>query len=300
MKLKKATYRVLKNFKFLPNRRLLKIRYRYYTDEKLNLEHPKKFNEKITWLKLHFHVPILTQLADKFCVREYVSKKIGDQYLNELYKVYYNVDEINFDELPNSFVLKGAHGSSLNLIVKDKSKLDIAAAKKAMHKWMRHCQYKKVGLEWAYKNIEPKIIAEKYLEEAGKDVLYDYKFFCFNGEPKFLQIDIERGVKDYRCYYDLNWLKLPFSISKRPMFNYNVPKPSNFEEMKSLAASLAGNLPFARVDFYSVNSKTIFGEITFYPEDGKVNFLPEEYNSIIGDYLTLPKIPETQNIITVF
>ena len=110
---------------------------------------------------MHFHVPILTQLADKFLVREYVSKKIGDQYLNELYKVYYNVDEIDFDKLPNSFVLKGVHGSSLNIIVKDKSKLDIKAAKLTMRKWMKHCQYKKVGYEWAYKNIEPKIIAEK-------------------------------------------------------------------------------------------------------------------------------------------
>jgi len=300
MKLKKRAFRVLKNFKFLPNRRLLKIRYRYYTDEKLNLENPKKFNEKIMWLKLHFHVPILTQLADKFLVREYVLKKIGNQYLNELYEVYYNVDAINFDELPNSFVLKGVHGSSLNLIVKDKSKLDIKAAKSAMRKWMKHCQYKKVGLEWAYKNIEPKIIAEKYLEEEGKDVLYDYKFFCFNGEPKFLQIDIERGTKDFRCFYDLDWTQLPFSVLNKTLFDCNVHKPSNFEEMKTLAKILADELPFVRVDFYSVNNKTIFGEMTFYPGDGKEIFTPYKYNSIIGDYLTLPKISEEQQIITVF
>lgn len=300
MKLKKSTFRVLKNFKFLPNRSLLKVRYRYYTDEKLNLENPKKFNEKITWLKLHFHVPILTQLADKYLVREYVSKKIGDTYLNELYKVYYNVDAINFDELPNSFVLKGAHGSSLNLIVKDKNKLDIRAAKTTMHKWMKHCQYKKVGLEWAYKNIEPKIIAEKYLEEPGKDVLYDYKFFCFNGEPKFLQIDIERGIKDFRCFYDLDWNQLPFSVLNKTLFDCNVLKPSNFEEMKTFAKTLADNLPFVRVDFYSVNNKTIFGEMTFYPGDGKEIFSPHKYNSIVGNYLTLPKIPDEHNIITVF
>lgn len=299
MKLKKTTFRVLKNFKFLPNRRLLKIRYRYYTNEKLNLENPKKFNEKITWLKLHFHIPILTQLADKFLVREYVSKKIGNQYLNELYKVYYDVDAINFEELPNSFVLKGVHGSSLNIIVKHKSTLDIKAAKLTMRKWMKHCQYKKVGYEWAYKNIEPKIIAEKYLEEAGKDVLYDYKFFCFNGEPKFLQIDIERGIKDLRCFYDLDWNLLPFSIVNKSRIDCDVQKPSNFEEMKALAKTLADDLPFVRVDFYSVNNKTIFGEMTFYPGDGKEIFTPHKYNTIIGDYLTLPNIPDEHKIITV-
>ncbi|UMB60985.1 glycosyltransferase [Lutibacter sp. A80] len=300
MKFKKSTYRLLKNFKFLPNKRLLKIRYRYYTDEKLNLENPKKFNEKITWLKLHFHVPLLTQLADKFAVRTYVSEKIGDVYLNELYNVYYSVDAIDFDQLPNQFVLKGVHGSSLNIIVKDKSKLDIKKAKKTMRKWMKHCQYKKVGLEWAYKNIEPKIIAEKYLEEEGKDVLHDYKFFCFNGEPKFLQVDIDRGSKDYRCFYDLDWNQLPFSVLTKTLYNCDVTKPSNFEEMKTLAKTLADDLPFVRVDFYAINNKTIFGEMTFYPGDGKEIFSPHKYNTIIGEYLKLPKIPEEHKIITVF
>ncbi len=300
MKFKKSTYRLLKNFKFLPNKRLLKIRYRYYTDDKLNLENPKKFNEKIIWLKLHFHVPLLTQLADKFAVRAYVSEKIGDVYLNELYNVYYSVDAIDFDQLPNQFVLKGVHGSSLNIIVKDKSKLDIKKAKKTMRKWMKHCQYKKVGLEWAYKNIEPKIIAEKYLEEEDREVLLDYKFFCFNGKPKFVQIDLERGIEDYRCFYDLDWKKLPFSTVKNTFFEGEVEKPSNFDEMIKLAYNLSENLPFSRVDFYSIKGRTIFGEITFYPADGKKNFVPDKYNEIIGDYLKLPKIPEEHKIITVF
>ena len=300
MDFKKKILRILKNFKFLPNKRLLKIRYRYYTDEKLNLENPKKFNEKITWLKLHFHVPLLTQLADKFTIREYVSEKIGDVYLNELYDVYYSVDAIDFDKLPNQFVLKGVHGSSLNLIVKDKNKLDLDAAKSEMRGWMKHCQYKKVGLEWAYKNIEPKIIAEKYLEEEGREVLLDYKFFCFNGKPKFVQIDLERGIKDYRCFYDLDWKKLPFSTVKNPFFEGEVDKPSNFNEMIKLADSLAEDLPFSRIDFYAIKGKTIFGEITFYPADGKKNFVPNEYNKIIGDYIRLPEIPKGKKIITVF
>lgn len=298
MTIRKFTLRILKNFKILSNKNLLKIRHEYYCGDKLNLSNPITFNEKICWLKLYFHVPLLTQLADKYLVRSYVSEKIGDQYLNELYKVYYKVEDINFDELPNQFVLKGVHGSSLNIIVKDKAKLNILEAKNTMNKWMKHCQYKRVGCEWAYKNIEPKIIAEKYLEEVNKEVLLDYKFFCFNGEPKFVQIDMERGIVDYRCYYDLDWKKLEFSTVKNVFYKGNVVKPLNFEEMVNLAKVLSNNLPFARVDFYSIEGKTIFGEITFYPADGKKNFVPNEYNKIIGSYLELPKMVEEQ-IITV-
>jgi hypothetical protein len=298
--IRKLILRILKNLKFIPNTSLLKIRHEYYCGEKLDLNNPKTFNEKICWLKLFFHVPLLTQLADKYLVRSYVENKIGAEFLNKLYKVYYKVEDFNFDELPNQFVLKGVHGSSLNIIVKDKNKLDIEKAKKTMQKWMKHCQYKKVGLEWAYKNIQPKIIAEKFLKEEGKEVINDYKFFCFNGEPKFLQIDIDREIKDYRCFYNLNWEKLPFTTIKKVYFEEEVEKPSNFDEMKILAKKLADNLPFARVDFYSVQGKTYFGEITFYPGDGKEEFTPFEYNCRIGDYLKLPEIPKQQQIITVF
>lgn len=300
MKIRKLVLRVLKNFKIIPNKQLIKIRHEYYCGEKLNLDNPKTFNEKICWLKLYFHVPILTQLADKYLVRDYVSERIGEEFLNELYNVYYKVEDINFEELPNQFVLKGVHGSSLNIIVKDKSKLDIVKAKQTMRKWMKHCQYKKVGLEWAYKNIQPKIIAEKFLEEVGKGDINDYKFFCFNGEPKFLQIDIDRSINHYRCYYDLNWAKLPFTTIKKSYYKEDVEQPSNFEEMKRLAKILAANLPFARVDFYSVHGKTYFGEITFYPGDGKEDYTPCEYNKIVGDYLELPTIPNQQQVITVF
>ena len=161
----------------MPKKTILKIRYKYYCGEKLNLKYPRKFNEKIQWLKLYYHVPLLTKLADKYAVRDYVSKKIGKKYLNELYDVCDSVEDLNFDKYPNQFVLKGVHGSSLNIIVADKNKLDIVKTKKTMEKWFKHCQYKKVGYEWAYKNIQPKIIVEKFLKEEGREVLLDYKFF---------------------------------------------------------------------------------------------------------------------------
>ena len=289
MALKKLIFRVLKNFKFLPVPTLLKIRHRYYTGKKLNLESPVEFNEKIQWLKLNYQNPLLTKLACKYRVREYVTEKIGESYLNELYGVYDNVENVNFDLLPNSFVLKGVHGSSLNLIVENKKELNIHDVKNKLNKWLSHNQYEKVGYEWAYKNIQPRIVCEKFLSEKGKDVLNDYKFFCFSGEPKFVQIDIDRATEDYRCYYDLNWNKLEFTTVVNKFYEEEVTKPQNFDIMIQLAKKLADSLPFARVDFYNIDGKVIFGEVTFYPADGKKNFIPEKYNKIIGDYINLPE-----------
>lgn len=296
--LNKYILRILKNFKFLPVKTLLKIRHKYYCNEKLNLDHPESFNAKIQWMKLYYHVPILTKLVDKYEVRDYVKETIGEKYLNELYDVFNDVEKFNFDKYPNQFVIKGVHGSSLNIIVTDKSKLDIAATKKTMQKWLKHCQYEKVGYEWAYKNVVPKIIIEKYLEEPGRVVLLDYKFFCFNGKVKFVQIDLERGIQNFRCYYDLNWKKLPFSTVKNVFYDGEVEKPINFEEMINLADQLAADLPFVRVDFYAIEGKSIFGEMTFYPTDGKKNYVPLKYNNIIGEYIALPKIPEGKKVIT--
>ncbi|WP_117884395.1 ATP-grasp fold amidoligase family protein [Aureibaculum luteum] len=294
----KIIYRVLKNFKFLPKPTVLKLRYKYYTGKTLRLNKPVEFNEKLQWLKMYYHVPLLTQLACKYESRTYVKEKIGAQYLNELYGVYDAPDKVEFDKFPKQFVLKGVHGSSLNIIVKDKSTLDVADVKLKMQKWMQHCQYKRVGYEWAYKNIKPRIICEKYLEEPGKDAISDYKFFCFNGVPKFIQIDIDRSAEHMRCYYDMDWNKLPFKSIDMAFLEENVVKPSNFEEMKKLSITLADKLPFVRVDFYAIDGVTYFGELTFYPKDCKKEFTPEKYNKIIGDYLELPKIPNGQKVIT--
>jgi hypothetical protein len=299
--LKKQRLRYLRKMMFLPQERYVRYSYEYYTGKKLNLENPKEYNEKIQWLKVFYKPKILNQLVDKYAVRQYVIDIIGEEYLNECYGVYDSVKEINFDSLPNQFVIKGVHGSGFNLIVKDKTTLDWNKSKKLLNKWMRINQYYKTGMEWAYKDVKPRLTVEKYLNEEGKDVINDYKFFCFNGKPQFLQIDIERGIKDYRCFYDINWVKQPFyTVGKTLMYENEVRKPSNFDEMIVLAEKLAGRLPFSRVDFYSVNGKTIFGEITFYPSDGRKDFAPKEYNLIIGDQIKLPKIPEGQKEITEY
>lgn len=293
MKIVDLFYRVVKNFRFLPKKTFLKVRYRYYNGKKLNLDNPVDFNEKIQWLKYYYHVPLQTQLADKYSVRDYVAKMIGEQYLNTLYGVYKNPDEINFDQLPNQFVLKANHASSTNMIVKDKSKLDIQKAKKIMAKWLRHNQYKNVGYEWAYKNIEPLLICEAYLEDKKMGSLTDYKFYCFNGKPRYITAQSDVLGKHF---YDLDWKILPFSWIND--YEGSIPKPETFEEMKKLAEKLADRLPFVRVDFYLIDGKTIFGEMTFYPTDGKDPYYPREYNKIVGDYMKLPEIPEGEKEIT--
>jgi hypothetical protein len=301
MGIKKFLLRVAKNFKFLPKKTFLKIRYQYYTGKKLNLENPIEFNEKIQWLKLYYHIPLLTQLADKYKVREYVSKKIGEQYLNELYGVYDCVDKIDFSLFPSKFVLKGVHASSTNLVVTDKKKLDINKTKRLLKKWLKHDQYKKVGYEWAYKNIKPLIICEAYLEDSNENLI-DCKFYCFNGTPKFVFFSLINNTNTQRFvnYYDLKWNEFPVSKNIKNASNYHFKKPDNFDKMIDLATKLADNLPFVRVDFYNINEKIIFGEMTFYPSDGKRDYYPDKYNKIIGDYITLPKIPENEKIITVY
>lgn len=287
--------------KFLPQKEYLKYAFEYYTGKKLNLDNPKEFNEKIQWYKAYYKPKILNQLADKYAVRKYVEEKIGNKYLNECLGVYDKINKINFDTLPNKFVLKAVHASSYNLVVKDKSKLNHKKVKRLLNKWMNTSQYYRTGLEWAYKDIKPRIIADKFLEEPNKEVLNDYKFFCFNGKPKFIKVDIDRGVENKRCFYDLDWIKQPYiTKGKFKMYEGEIEKPTNLSEMTHLAEILADKFPFVRVDFYSIEGKTIFGEMTFYPADGRKDFVPDKYNKIIGDYFVLPKIPEGAKEITKY
>lgn len=284
--------------KFLSPPFYVKIYYEYYTGKKLNLENPIEFNEKIQWLKVYYKLPILTQLVDKYNVRSYVKETIGEQYLNDLISVYDKSNEVDFNTLPNQFVIKGVHGCHFNLIVKDKSKLNKTKAKFLFKKWMSKNQYYRGGLEWAYKNVKPKLIAEKYLEEIENGGINDYKFFCFNGQPKFVQVDIEHSNKNYRDFFDFEWEKLPFNKGTGIPYTDKINKPKNFNKMIVLATKLAKKFPFVRVDFYNLNGEILFGEMTFYPSDGRREFYPDKYNKIIGDYLNLPSIPEGEKFIT--
>lgn len=289
--------RTVRKMRFLPSRIYVKYHYEYFSGKKLNLKNPQEFNEKIEWYKVYYRPKILTQLADKYEVRFYVEKKIGAKYLNELYAVYDSANTIDFDILPNQFVVKANHTNSQNLIVKDKNTLDKKKAIQLFNKWLSKNQYYKKGQEWAYKNIKPKLVIEKYLKEKDKTTLVDYKFYCFNGKAKFIDVHMDREEDHKQGCFDLNFNLLPFGKSK----NYktipsDIEKPSNLSEMVKLAEKLADKLPFVRVDFYSINGKSIFGEMTFYPADARKDFYPDEYNKIIGDYFKLPKLKNGQPI----
>ena len=291
---------LLKKVKILPAPLYMKIYYRYYTGKKLDLKNPGEFNAKIQWIKIYYRPKILSQLVDKYAVREYVREKIGAQYLNELIAVYNSAADVNFDQLPDQFVIKAVHGYNFNLIVSDKRKLNRRNARFKMYKWMSRNQYWRGGLEWAYKAVKPRLIAEKYLAELGKEDLVDYKFYCFDGIPRFVQIDVDRNTGHKRAYYDPNWNPLPFNNRHYKKVTEKLDRPPKFSEMLEVCQKLAKNFPFVRVDLYNLSGRILFGEMTFYPGDGRLEYTPDEYNKIIGDYLKLPEIPENEKYITAF
>ena len=198
----------------------------------------------------------------------------------------------------NSF-LKAVHASSYNVIITNKSELDLKALKRKIKKWQSANQYFRTGQEWAYKDVAPKLIAEKYLKNDERDSLTDYKFYCFDGKPEFLEVHLDRVENHKRAFYDFNFERLPFRyVSEEKSISEKIKKPKTLEKMISLSEILAENFPFVRVDFYSVSGKIIFGEMTFYPSDGRKDFYPENYNKILGDLIVLPKIPIGENKIT--
>ncbi len=290
--------RHLRKMRFLPSKLYAKIHYEHFSKEKLNLNNPQNFNEKIQWYKIFFRPPILNTLADKFAVREYVSKTIGKEYLNDLYAVYERPEDIDFDALPQQFVMKANHTNGHNIIVKDKREINRKNIIKKFKKWLKKNQYYRRGQEWAYKDVKPKIVIEKFLKEENNNALIDYKFYCFNGEPKFIDVHLDRDKDHKQGCFDLDFNQLPFIKSKK--FNNissDIQKPINFKEMVNVTKLLAKNLPFVRVDLYSINGKTIFGELTFYPGDARNKFYPEKYNKIIGDYFKLPKLKSKNEVI---
>jgi hypothetical protein len=297
--LKRFKLRMLRKMTFLPPVKYAKYSHEYYTGKKLDLKNPKEFNEKIQWYKVFYHPKKLNQLVDKYAVRAYVEDKIGSKYLNEFYGIYKSFSEINFDKLPNQFVVKATHASSYNLIVKDKSTLNKKKVRLLFKKWLRTNQYYRTGQEWAYKDVLPRLLVEKFLKENGQTSLIDYKFYCFNGVAKFLEIHLDREDDHKRAFYDLDFKKLPFrNVSLKQSIDKELIKPATFEEMIALSEKLADKLPYVRVDFYSIKDKIIFGEMTFYPSDGKKDFYPEEYNKSLGDLFNIPNLSMGENEIT--
>ena len=251
-----------------------------------NLNNPKKFSEKLQWLKLHDRDPLKMQCADKFLVREYVAKCGYEHLLNTLYGVYESIDQLTIEELPDKFVLKASHGSGWNLIVKDKKKINWFLWRLIMRVWLKQNIYWS-GREWVYKNPQPRIIAEKYLEDETGE-LRDYKFYCFNGEPRFMQLEVGRHTgTNTRNFYDMDWKLMPFGKEIPHNSEIDVPCPNAFDEMKQIAKALSKPFSYVRVDLYQVYGKVFLGELTFFPAGGAPDFIPACYDEIVGNYLSL-------------
>lgn len=259
----------------------------------LDLEHPVTFNEKLQWLKLHDRKPEYTIMVDKYLARQHVAQKIGSEYLIPLLGVWDHPNEINFDALPNQFVLKCNHNSGLGMcICTDNSSLDIAKVKKELNKGLKQ-NYYLTAREWPYKNVPRKIVAEAYIQERSENTdtneLKDYKFMCFNGKVKcsFVCSDrfSEKGL--HVTFFNRDWQVMPFE-RHYPSVKEGLPKPKNYEKMIELAEILSKDIPFVRVDFYEVDGKVYFGELTFYPGAGFEEFTPEIWDETLGSWIELP------------
>lgn len=255
-----------------------------------NLRNPKTYNEKLQWLKLHYHLPEQTLMVDKITAKEFVSPIIGSEHIIPTLKVWDTVDEINLDELPQSFVLKTNQGCSNQgvIVVRDKKHFDFEEAKRRLNKAMKENPYS-LTKEWPYKNITPKIFAEQYIENKKVGDLMDYKFFCFDGEVKALFIGSERSSGDVKFdYYDADFNHLNL-IQEHPMSGKIMPKPDTFEQMKDIAAKLSKGIPHVRVDLYEVDGHIYFGELTFFHHGGIMPFHPQKWDLEFGSWIKLPQ-----------
>lgn len=247
-----------------------------------DLENPQTFSEKQQWYKINSNNPLMAQCADKHDVRAYIISCGYERLLNESYGVFDSVDQIPFDTLPKQFVLKAAHASGWNLIVRDESAVDWTQEKKTMRLWLKQDIYWS-GREWVYKNLKKRIVAEKYLEDESGG-LVDYKFYCFNGEPLFLQLEVGRYTdQNTRNFYDMDWNLMPFGKELPHNPNIHVERPEAFDEMREIAKKLSAPFSYVRVDLYQVQGKVFFGELTFFPAGGAPDFVPQEYDKIVGD-----------------
>lgn len=267
---------------------LLSHKYCAAFGRKPNFSNPKTYTEKLQWLKLYDHRPEYTTMVDKLAVKEYVAQKIGPEYVIPLLGVWEHVEDIDFDSLPESFVLKVTHDSGGLVICRDRAKLDVVAVREKLRPLLERNYYYGTR-EWPYKDVPPRIIAEAYMEDSRQGELRDYKFFTFGGEPKILYIAQGRGSgkSTVADFFDMEFNHLPFTID-HDMAPVPPEKPSCFDEMKRLAAVLSQGTPQLRVDFYEVDGKVYFGEMTFFHCSGLAPFHPEHWDKIFGDWVQLP------------
>ena len=277
-------------YKWMSDEKFLKMQFKNVFGYELDLENPQTYSEKLQWLKLYDRKDEYTKLVDKYEVKKIVAGKIGNKYIIPTIGVWNNFRDIDFEQLPNEFVLKCTHDSGGNVICKNKQEFDFKKAKAKINRCLKNNYYYQ-NREWPYKNVRPRIIAEKYMVDDSGYELKDYKFFCFNGEAKVMFIATDRSRTDTETkfdFYDMNFNHLAL-INGHPNNKKLIDKPSTFEEMKKLAECLSVGYPQVRVDFYEINGQVYFGEMTFYHWSGFKKFEPREWDKIFGDWIELPK-----------
>ena len=271
---------------FIPDRKYLKMAFKAELGYPLNLEKPTTYNEKLQWLKLYDRKPEYTLYADKYRVREFIAETIGDRYLIPLIGAYQTSGEIPWDKLPERFALKCNHGSGTNIICKDKTKLDIPTAKQEIDRWLKYNAYWR-GREWCYKDIKPCVICEEFYSAPDGNTPDDYKFMCFNGEPKLIQVHHDRFGDHTLDFMDVNWEKTGIVQGPRNS-EKQIPKPATFDEMMEIARILARGMIYARIDLYSTDREVKFGEITMYPTSGFAPFGDIRTDYLLGSWIRLP------------
>lgn len=271
------------------NRFRIKLRYFRKMGKWLDFDNPVTFNEKLQWLKAYDHKPLYTSFADKLAVKDIIADKIGDEYIIPTLAVYERSEDIDWNTLPERFVLKCTHDSGTVIVCKDRNQFNKKAALKKLNKRLKRNYYSHTR-EWPYKDIKPRIIAETYIEDTqGSGELKDYKFFCFNGKVKCFKVDFDRFTDHRANYYDRDGALLPFGEAVCPPdHNRTDSLPANLEQMIFLAEKLAENIPFLRVDFYNSNGSIYFGELTFFPASGVGRFVPDKWDEILGGWIKLP------------
>lgn len=275
--------------KIIPDGPYLKLKYKANFGKKLNIKAPQTYNEKLQWLKLYDRKPEYTKMVDKYEVKKYVGRRIGKEYIIPTLGIWDCVEDIDFSSLPNQFVLKCTHDSGGLIICNDKSNLNIEQAKEKLKNALKNKFYI-YGREWPYKNVKPRIIAEMYMEDSTTGELRDYKFFCFNGVAKalFIATDRQKANEEVKFdFFNMDFEHLDFRQG-HPNSKNTISKPVTFDLMKKMAEKLSKGIPQVRVDFYEVDGKMYFGEMTFFHHNGLVPFEPEEWDLTFGSWIKLP------------
>ena len=289
IKSQQLRFKILRMLQWVPDSIMLRFQYKIKMGFWPNLKHPKRWTEKLQTYKMYYRNPVMHQCVDKYEVRKYIENKKLSELLVKLYGVWGNANDIDFEALPQSFILKttdGGGGETV-LIVKDKNKEDLSTIKKKLNSWLDRKSVN-AGREWAYTGIKKsQIIAEELLinENAPDAGIEDFKILCFNGEPQYIIVDKDRYIDHKRNFYTTNWER-KYITTDHEQFEDEYPKPENLDRMLEIAHILSKDFPFVRVDLYNVDGKIYFGELTFYPWTGYVRFTPDEFDFELGNYFT--------------